>query len=392
MTQTADIVIIGGGCIGTSIAWQLARQGAGRVVLLEKRMLAAGASGRTGAIVRTHYTHPVLATMALHSRRVFETFSEVVGGAPVFTRTGFLALVSEPDAPAVRANVAMHQSLGIRAEALAPDDLARLEPRLTLDGIGVAAWEPDSGYADGLRVTLAYADAARREGVELRIGVDVEALVVGDDGVEGVQTSDGLVETSCLVVAAGYRTRDLLAGVGLDLPMTPVWHDLAFVRRPENFGAAHPVISDRVNGFFFRPDAGDVTRVGTTAPYDGWVDPNVEADATPSGHELARLADGFTRRFPGAAMLVGHGIACAYDCTPDLQPVLGPAPSVEGLYIAAGFSGHGFKLSPVVGELMAEKVLTGRTTLVDLDLFRLSRFAEGRPIASDHAYTVATLG
>lgn len=392
MSNTADVVVIGGGCMGTSIAWQLARRGAGRVVLVEKKMLAAGATGRSGAIIRTHYTHPVLAKMSLYSRQFFENFPDHVGGAPVFTRSGFLALFGPADIASVSDVVAMHRDLGINAHMLTPAELAQVEPRITLDGIGAAAYEPDSGYAEGMRVTQGFADAARREGVDFRIGVDVVGFAVGSTGLVGVNTSAGLIETRQVVVAAGYRSRDLLASVNIDLPMTPVWHDLAFVRRPAGFGGPHPVMSDRVNGYFFRPDIGDLTRIGTTAPYDGWIDPNVDVDQTPPAEEIERLGGGYNQRFRDVGALVSGGITCAYDCTPDLQPVLGAAPGIAGLFIAAGFSGHGFKLSPIVGELMAEKMLTGRTSFVDLAMFRLERFAEGQLIASDKTYTVATLG
>ncbi|MBI2198020.1 MAG: FAD-binding oxidoreductase, partial [Candidatus Rokubacteria bacterium] len=157
MTESADVVVIGGGCEGTSTAWHLARAGAGRVLLLERHDLAAGATGRSSAIVRTHYTHEALVRMALAGRRVFERFAEIVGGEAGFRRTGFLALVGLDDVAALRANVAMHRAAGVSAHALSPDDIRALEPRLGLDGVDAAAWEPDSGYADPHGATLGYA-------------------------------------------------------------------------------------------------------------------------------------------------------------------------------------------------------------------------------------------
>ena len=155
MAETADVVVIGGGSTGTSIAWQLAKMGAGRVVLLERRGLAAQATGVTAGIVRTHYTHETLARMALRARHVFENFDDVVGGDAGFRQTGFLALLGPDDVETVAANVAMHRDLGINTHILSPDEIREVEPRLALFGIGAAAWEPESGYADPVRTTLA---------------------------------------------------------------------------------------------------------------------------------------------------------------------------------------------------------------------------------------------
>jgi glycine/D-amino acid oxidase-like deaminating enzyme len=219
----------------------------------------------------------------------------------------------------------------------------------------------------------------------------VTGLVTSDRKVQQVETSDGVIETRAIVVAAGYRSSELLAGVGVDLPLTAIRHDIALAKRGPNFEGLHPVVSDRVSGLFYRYDDNNLTRIGTTAPHDGLVDPNVESHEPPSAEERDRMVAGFAKRFPLDVTVGGAGFSCCYDCTPDIQPALGPVPGIEGLYVAAGFSGHGFKLSPVVGEIMADSILTGQTSLIDLDLFSILRFAEGRLISPDHAYSVATL-
>ena len=392
MTTVADIVVIGGGCEGTSAAWHLARSGAGRVVLLEREHLAAGATGRSSAIVRMHYTHEALVRIALAARGVFERFSEIVGGEADFRRTGFLVLVGPEDVATLRANVAMQRSLGVDAHALAPEALHALEPRMVVDGIGAAGWEPDSGYADPHGATMAYAAAARRHGADIRLGVTVTAVRATGGRVEAVETTAGAIATRAVLVAAGYRTRDLLAPLGIEVPLTPVRHDIAIVGRSPHFGGIHPVISDRVIGSYYRPEGDGLTLIGTTAPHDGHVDANVEAQRAPEPGDAATLAGRFATRFPGeeGAVLRG-GYTGVYDCSPDLQPLLGPVAGIEGLHIACGFSGHGFKLSPVIGQLLAEKILTGTTTLVDLEIFSPGRFAAGRVITSAHPYATPTL-
>jgi len=393
VAEVADVVVIGGGCSGASIAWQLASRGAGRVVLLEKTAIAAGATGRSSAVVRTHYTHPALAQMSLAALRVFENFAEVVGGDAGFHRAGLLVLLGPEDAEAVAANVAMHREIGIDACVLSLAELHQLEPRLSVEGIGAVAWEPRSGYADPVLAAASFAEAGRRLGVDQRIGVTAHALIVGTRGIQRVETDGGSIETRTVVVAAGYRTRELLKSTGFDLPLQPIRHTIAIVQRSTGFGAPHAIISDRVSGAYFRPEGTELTLVGASSPLDGTEDEAVEIDRSPAPADEAALVRRFCARFPREERAsLRRGYTGVYDCTPDLQPVLGPVPGIDGLHVAAGFSGHGFKLSPITGELIAQQIVDGRATLVDLDLFSPGRFAAQRLISSTHAYSVATHG
>lgn len=391
--DAADVVVIGGGSAGTSIAWQLARRSAGRVVLVEKDGIAAGGTGWSSALVRQHYTHETLARMAVQSLHVFERFDEVVGGDAGFRRCGFLVLVKSEDAAPLAANVAMHQRVGIESSVLTPDEVGELEPRIARDDIGAAAWEPGSGYADPVGTTAGYAEAAKRNGADLRIGVTAQKIVAGANGIERIETDKGSIATRTVVVAAGYRTRDLVSPLGVVLPITPIRHDIAILGRTPEFGPRHPIISDRINGSYFRPEGEDMTLIGTTSAHEGHVDPEVEQNREPYPDDAETLVMRFWRRFPSQEdATLRKGYTGVYDCSPDLQPLLGPVADMPGLHVAVGFSGHGFKLSPVVGELIAEQIVDGRTTLVDIDFFAPNRFAEGRPISSARAYSVGTLG
>ncbi len=356
--QTADIVIIGGGVMGASIAWNLARRGAGRIILLERASIAVGATGKSSAIIRTHYLHETLARMALHARHIFENFADVVGGDAGFHRTGFIAIVSPRDVETVKQTVEMNRRVGIRAQALTPDELYALEPRL--DAL------PEMTGAAAIRAA--------------------------GDAVQGVETDAGFIAAPTVILAAGYRTRELAAPLGFDVPLTPVRHTMAVVQRTADFGAAHPTISDRVLGVYLRPDVGGLTLVGTTAPFEGEIDYDVEAERAAADAHVHDQVDRFLRRFPSQqhATLRG-GFTGIYDCSPDLQPLLGALPTVQGAWLACGFSGHGFKLSPVIGELLADKILDGRTTLVDIDFFDPARFVRNRPIVMQYAYSVQTL-
>ncbi len=392
MAETADVVVIGGGSTGTSIAWQLANMGAGKVVLVERRGLAAQATGVTAGIVRTHYTHETLARMALRARQIFENFDDEVGGDAGFRQTGFLALLGPNDVDTVAANVTMHRSLGIDTFILSPDEIREIEPRLALFDIGAAAWEPESGYADPVRTTLSFANAARRHGADLRIGVGAERLVADESGITGVETNVGSLSTRSVIVANGFSSRGLVAPLGIELPLTPIRHAVAFMQRAAHFGKSHPIISDRVLGSYYRPREDGHTMVGKTAPHDGDEDPDADAWPAPRPEFLQTVAERYRRRFPNqGAPVVNSATSGLYDCSPDLQPLLGAVPDVPGLHLAAGLSGHGFKLSPVFSQMLAEQLLTGHSTQFDITLFSPARFIQEQRIVPQHAYSVSTL-
>lgn len=393
MPESFDVVVVGAGSSGASIAWQLAARGAGSIALLDKAGVAAGGTGRSSALIRQHYTHPALAVMALRSLRIFQHFQAMVGATAEFHQTGFLVLVAPADAAALQANVDMQTSVGVQTRVLKLQEVQEIEPRIFLDDVGAAAWEPESGYADPVAATHAYVQAAENLGVIRKLGVEAQSIVSGPSGARGVMTNRGFFVADTVVVAAGFRTQELLAPLGWRLNMRPVRHSIAIVERTGSFGKPHPIVSDRINGSYYRPEGSGLTLIGTTAPYEGHDDPDVEADKSPDDGEIATLAGRFTRRFPTETNArFRRGYTGVYDCSPDLQPILGPVPDVPGLHIACGFSGHGFKLSPVIGEMVAGTVLGDPPDWVDMDLFSIDRFTEGRPITSANSYSVATLG
>src|SRR5262245_34352907 len=177
MAVNCDFLIVGGGVMGTSIAWHLARKRVGRVVLLEKSFLGAGSSGKSGAIIRQHYSNKLTASMAQKSLRVYEKFDDVVGGPAVFTRTGMVLIVNEKDKPGLDVNLAMQQELGIDVNAITTQALADIDPNARLKEDEVAIYEAEAGYVEAVQVVASYAEAARREGADIRLGVQVEKIL-----------------------------------------------------------------------------------------------------------------------------------------------------------------------------------------------------------------------
>lgn len=393
MSDTADIVVVGGGCTGTSIAWQLARRKAGKIILIDKLGVAGGATARSSGYVRMHYVHEGPTRMAFHALSVFQNFKERVGSDAGFRNSGCMVLVSERDLEAVQANVAMHRAIGVNARVINRDEIKEIVPQLDLEGVGAAAWEPDSGFADPVMTTNGYADAARELGVEIRIGPVITSIGTSGGGVTRIETSAGPIEAGTVLVAAGFRTRELILPFGLDLEMTPVRHAEALIERTPDFGKVHPIVMDHVNGGSYRPDRGDLTLMGPPLGSDEPIDPDVEADKGPSAAIDAQMVEQFIRRFPSQENAVmRRSYTGIFDCTPDMQPYLGAVPGVKGLFVACGFSGHGFKLSPAIGEAMADCVIGVKSPIVDLNLFRPTRLVEGDPVVPAYPYSRPTLG
>jgi sarcosine oxidase, subunit beta len=391
MGDGASVVVVGGGVMGCSIAFHLAEQGVD-VLVLERGTVCSGMTARSGALIRTHYTNAPEARMALAGLAYFRDWRERVGGWCGFTVTGAAILVGPHDAERLRRNVAMLRGLGADTEVATPGELAAEHPELDPRGIGLAAVEPGSGYADPVATTFAFASRAVDLGARIRQGVAVHAVRVAGDRVTGLSTSDGEVGADAVVLACGPWVDPLARTAGFELGISPERSQLAFFRRPDG-ARRHPLVIDGVLGTYFRPHGGELSLVGVEAGHHvevAAIDREVEGyDHQLIAPALERLA-GRVPTFAGAPFARGHrGV---YDTSPDSRAVLDAAPGVAGLFVAGGFSGTGFKKAPAVGACMAELVTKGRATTVDIHPFRLARFAEGDPILGDEYRLAAEFG
>ena len=385
---TADIVVVGGGVNGTSIAMHLARMGAGKVVLVEKGGLAGGASGQSGAMVREHYLHPVLVKMAVESSEIFHNFADAIGGDAGFIQTGRLLLFPECDQEAARANVEMNRSLGANIETVEPSQLAKIVPNMDTDGVALGAYEPTSGYADPVAATYAYADRARDRGAEILTQTTVTGVAASGGRITGVETERGLISTPAAVVATGPWCNRLAVTVGEHMPVTPIRVQMVHWRRPPVLEDMTTTIIDHTMGVYLRADSDYRTLVGGEAPRD--LKEVVDPDSYKLNADHDKILDLWgraTRRFPDfAAAVFRGGYGALYDMTPDGNPVLDRSSAVEGLYWAVGFSGHGFKLSPVVGRMVAELVMQGESKDHPVQRFRAGRFASGETLSPERPY------
>ena len=377
MPATADVVVIGGGINGAAIAFHLARRGVA-VTVVEKESICAGPTARCCGIIRQHYSHAVTARMALAGLRTFERFDDVVGGECDFHRTGFLLTAREDTLESLTANVEMHRSLGIDSRLLTAEEVREIEPHVDLEGIVAGAWEPEAGYADPYAATTAYAARAADHGAEIRTGTMALAIDRRGDRVTGVTTDAGRIDAGAVVLAAGPWAGALLAPLGVELPIRAGRVQVSLFEKPAAL-ATRGIFGDTVLGIYTRPEA-DLLLVGSLETSDaefGVADPDHYNEAI-DFERVESYSERVARRYPTMDEGRFHsGYASLYDVTPDWQPVLGALPGYENLYGALGSSGHGFKLAPVVAEVLADAVTGAEPDREILELFSAERFAAG---------------
>ena len=388
-TETADVVIIGGGVMGCSIACNLAltagAHGLRRIILLERDTLGSGSTGRSSAAIRMHYSTAVNAEMAWRSLHIFRNFANIIGGDCGYIPTGYLVFAGPDDLDAFHRNIATQQSVGVRTGIISAADAAALAPGFAVDDAAAIAYEPHSGHADASGTAYAYATRARSAGVSIRLQTPAAAvettLETTADGsrVTAVRTADGRrIATGIAVIATGPWSVRFLAQHGISVPLAATRHEVLHFRRPLDAVPHHPGGADIANRIYFRPEGRDLTLVGNGNHSDIVDDPEVFAQrASPSF--IADVWPRLARRIPPLADAeLAAGYAGLYTNTPDSHPILDRIDGVDGLYLCTGFSGHGFKLSPMVGVLMAELISQGRTVTMDISPLRFARFAEGK--------------
>jgi sarcosine oxidase subunit beta len=386
-----EVIVVGAGVVGCSLAFHLARSGARVTVFDKEREVCAGMSARSGALLRMHYTFAPEAELAWKSLGYFAHWEEMVGRDTGrrgcgFVRTGFTIVAGPSNAEKLRANVAMLRAVGVDTSVLEPAELRSLEPAINTDDVALAAYEPQSGYADPVATTRSMAEAAARHGAALRLGVPIGSIDVAGGRVRGVIDAAGARhEAGAVCVVAGPWTDRLLKPLGAPIGIRAERAQIAFFKRPATL--KHCGCIDTISGSYFRPHGDAETLIGLgdiKAEYEP--DPDSFREDNDADF-VTEVAERLAHRVPAMAGTgYSRGHAGIYDISPDSRAVMGPVPEAGGLYVAAGFSGTGFKTAPTVGAAMAELILTGRSTTVDLRPFGFERLREGRPIRGEHEY------
>jgi sarcosine oxidase subunit beta len=367
--RTADIVIIGAGAVGASIAYHLARRGAGNVVVLEREMVGSGSTSKAAGGIRVQFGTRVEVEFSLRSIEFFKRFEDEMGVPCDYRQEGYLILLfDEADLARYRKNVELQTSLGAEVRIVKPDEARAIVPELRVDDIMAAAWGPMDGYASPNDVVQAYANQARARGVQILEGTPVTAIELSGDRVTAVLTPEGRIATPLVVNAAGPQAPLVGRMVGVEVPVDPrrrhifVTDEFPGVRHPM------PLVIDRKSGFYCRSEQRQVLMSA------GDVGAETEFSASVDWSMLGETVDKAVQRIPaleGAS--IRHAWAGLRPLTPDEHAILDWAPGVRGLYLAVGFCGHGFQHSPATGQVVAE-LLTGAPPSIDIADLSLARF------------------
>ncbi len=379
LPKSADIVVVGSGVMGASVAFQLARNNAGKILLIDARRPVNGVTRQTFGQVRTHYSTMALTKVAKRSVQILKNWDDEVGfGASGYTRLGYFVVVRGGMVEPCKRNVEIGRQAGIDTRYINIDELHALEPLIHLDGIEGAAYEPDGGWLNGTLMTLSWMIGAHQMGAQVISNLSVDRVLTRNGKVAGVETSRGNVDSPVVVNCAGAWGRDLAVDLGIETPITFKRLDLAWMRQAPDRPTMKTAVTDVNANLVLRPDMGGLfLAVVYPEKQDEIEDPDVVPTRSDVDEHLSRLRPILRHRLPALAdaEYVGN-LAGAYDVTPDFNPIIGRIPSVPGYYSGLGWSGHGIKLAPAIGEAICADILGCRHD-VDLHAFRPERFAEG---------------
>lgn len=383
MAEHHDVVVIGAGVVGCSIAFHLAALGARDVLVVDRLGIGQGTSAQSSGILRTHYSVPENVELARRSFAAFERFAEYVGDDEAdagLVKCGYLIAAPEGERhDALQAALAQQEAMGIPLQRLDRAEAAARMPLARFDDAALIGFEPEAGFADAYLVASGFARAARRRGVRVAEGVTVHGLRREGARVTGVETSRGFVGAGLVVSAQNIWTPELARDTGLALPVRPERHRVFAFEGPAAYTHAMPVYKDLASPgmLYCRSYGGRQMLASEGIAGETLATPEIEQGDIPMD-AVIEVAEQVADRFPGWEEA---GLASSwtgvYDVTPDWNPVLGPVPGLDGLLLAFGFSGHGFKLSPAVGRLIAQQAL-GLPTDLPLAPYALTRFAGGR--------------
>ena len=382
MKHTADAVIVGGGCMGASVAWHLAQRGMTNVVLVEREaQLATGSTGKNAGGVRHQFSHPANIELSIESIAMMARFEEVVGTPIDFHQDGYLFLLSKAAHVATfLKNVQLQKTHGVDVQWLSPAEAQALAPGLDTTGVKGATFCAADGVADPNGVTVGFAKGAQAKGVEVVREAEVTGIRLDQNRVAEVKTSRGNIATPLVVNAAGPWAKSIGRMLGVDVPIEPERRHI-FIASPQGGGswddagnvgrvpANKLLVIDFDSTFYFHREGGGLLF--------GMGDPDEQPgfDITVRWDFLPKVIEVAMQRLPALAdAAVSHAWAGLYEMTPDHNPIIGPAADVAGFYTIAGFSGHGFQHAPAAGRILAD-VITGRDPNFDLSPFTLDRFS-----------------
>ena len=377
MRTKADAVIIGGGIIGMAVAFYLAKEKYGQVTLLEKEPLpGAGATSKAAGGIRAQFSSKINVQMSMLSERMFERFKEDTGHDALFDQVGYMFVLEEDkDVEAFTKAYELQKSLGLDAVLLQPDEIAQYAPHISLDGIKLATFCQDDGLGDPHEFLSGYEQASRKMGVEIVYDAEVTGISSADGKITSVTCSKGEIATPLVINCAGPQARLIGEMVGADIKVEPIRRQIVTTGELDFVKPSFPMVVDVKSGLYFHKESKGLLL--------GWADPAVQPsfDTSIDPDYTDAILEKALERIPILETAeVANQWAGLYETTPDHLAIIGWEPSVKGMFICAGFSGHGFMHAPAAGLVTAE-ILMGKDPSIDISPLAPERFAKGATVA-----------
>ena len=390
ISGSENIVVIGGGSTGTSIAYNLAVSGK-KVSLIDRGTVASGNTGKSSALIRTHYSNPLIASMSIYSQKIISNFESI--GYSGFTKTGMIFPFNEKYSDVAAENVRMLQELGANESVINPEEIKKYFPDSEIDDFGFVAFEPDSGYADPVSTANSFASKAKELGAEILTGKPVESVESDGQGAF-LKFKDGrMMRATKIVLATNVWTNDLLERSGISsnkrLPISASLHSVIYLKRPDVYRGIKPTLWDPPNLSYYKMEGETVTALGS-------LDPEIDAKPidvhsvipeTAPDEYVEDYVGKIMKRLPGMKDAVPYAtVTGLYDMTPDGQAIiddLSPL-GLDNVYVCAGLSGHGFKLSPAYGRIVSDMLngIDPDSAKFNWKTFSADRFKTGKLIKS----------
>jgi sarcosine oxidase subunit beta len=375
MEKTADVVIIGGGIVGLSIAYYLALKRAGRIILIEKGQLGEGSTSRCVGGIRTQFSTEINIRFSLESLKTFDQFEEEFGIAPEFKRVGYLFLATtEGETEIFKQNIRLQEKFNIPVELLSPEQITARWPYLRTDDILGGTFCSWDGYAGPNEILSGFANGAKRKGVKIYEGAEVTGISLAKGKIRSVKTKDEEISTPMVVNAGGPYAALIGEMVGIKIPVRPLRRQI-FITAPFHLtDRSIPLTIDFHRGSYFRQEGDGLLLSGPLDPEPGF-NLNIDYEA------MAEASENAMHRVPVLERAhIARGWAGLYEISPDHHAILGKVSEVEGFILANGFSGHGFQHSPAVGKVIAELIVDGEATTIDISPLSIERFERGESI------------
>jgi glycine/D-amino acid oxidase-like deaminating enzyme len=377
MTNTADVVIIGGGIVGSSIAYHLAEAGCTDMLIIEREdRQGMGSTAKSMGGVRAQFATPINIRMSLYSIDLFSTFEEATGHTAGYRPQGYLFVAtSERQLDYLKANLRQQQACGVtNAELVTREDIVKTVPQLIADDVTGGSFCPTDGFVDPYSVMTGFSKRARERGARLWLETEVTGIDVDQGKVNGVNTSRGYVSTRSVINAAGPWAAGVAKLAGIEIPVEPLRRQIVKTEPFESLSSRLPMVIDMSSGFHFRPEGSSFLLA--------WPDPE-QTHGFRTDFDYGFIEKILTRavnRVPVFADVEVNPRRCwagMYEMTPDHHAIIGAAPGVQGMFLANGFSGHGVMHSPATGKIVSELIMEGSSSFADAPMLRAERFAEG---------------